>query len=459
MELPNKKLWAIYYKQIKKPQCLENIFVRGLYQCMPALLIYLQRRIKRKEYHTTAAFASDVEVVFSNAMSFNQDHTPIWEDALALRVCCMVLLVNTFADHPQDYFRQLMSDLPPPHNLPEYPSKITNKIKIKPPAAQASIPSEAANSKPDNATSTLRLRVPAAGAVKTSKPVPTPVVETKLPSTAVAVPSATTSTTSITLNTPVAPQPRPPIQHSVPPANQPSTKTSQSGSTAQPATFAYSHYSHFYQPPQPTPGPSATPAIPAKAAPAPSSSPAPVPINPSRQIKYVKVRIQPQGRLFWLDYREGVRTWVLRLASGESEIDVDDLVFLADEEEEGSSDEDEDDFKLEDENDVDTDGPTSSAKNGRTRKGRSSTRRSQKTTPTNMRTTRSAAAVAKSKVLEKKKEEKIEEVQLKLNGTVVNEKQEATRQWNINLSSGSNTLEVGEKGGLMWKVYIERLAD
>ena len=27
MELPNKKQWPIYYKTIKRPQCLENIFV------------------------------------------------------------------------------------------------------------------------------------------------------------------------------------------------------------------------------------------------------------------------------------------------------------------------------------------------------------------------------------------------------------------------------------------------
>lgn len=27
MELPNKKQWPIYYKTIKQPQCLENIFV------------------------------------------------------------------------------------------------------------------------------------------------------------------------------------------------------------------------------------------------------------------------------------------------------------------------------------------------------------------------------------------------------------------------------------------------
>jgi hypothetical protein len=49
--------------------------------------LYHQRKIKRKEYHTSAAFAADVELVFSNAMAFNQDHTVIWEDALALRVC------------------------------------------------------------------------------------------------------------------------------------------------------------------------------------------------------------------------------------------------------------------------------------------------------------------------------------------------------------------------------------
>lgn len=28
MELPSKKDWPMYYKQIKRPQCFENIFVR-----------------------------------------------------------------------------------------------------------------------------------------------------------------------------------------------------------------------------------------------------------------------------------------------------------------------------------------------------------------------------------------------------------------------------------------------
>jgi hypothetical protein len=27
LDLPDKKIWAIYYEIIKKPQCIENIFV------------------------------------------------------------------------------------------------------------------------------------------------------------------------------------------------------------------------------------------------------------------------------------------------------------------------------------------------------------------------------------------------------------------------------------------------
>lgn len=45
-----------------------------------------QKRLKRKEYHTSQEFANDVELVFSNALEFNQDHTEIWEDAIVLRV-------------------------------------------------------------------------------------------------------------------------------------------------------------------------------------------------------------------------------------------------------------------------------------------------------------------------------------------------------------------------------------
>lgn len=46
----------------------------------------LQKHLKRKEYHTSQDFANDVELVFSNALEFNQEHTEIWDDAMVLRV-------------------------------------------------------------------------------------------------------------------------------------------------------------------------------------------------------------------------------------------------------------------------------------------------------------------------------------------------------------------------------------
>lgn len=49
-----------------------------------------QKKLKRKEYHTPTDFANDVELVFSNALEFNQEHTDIWEDALVLRVRSLV---------------------------------------------------------------------------------------------------------------------------------------------------------------------------------------------------------------------------------------------------------------------------------------------------------------------------------------------------------------------------------
>lgn len=50
------------------------------------LTLRLQKHIERKEYKDSASFAADVELIFANAMTFNEDHTPIWEAALTLRV-------------------------------------------------------------------------------------------------------------------------------------------------------------------------------------------------------------------------------------------------------------------------------------------------------------------------------------------------------------------------------------
>ena len=166
------------------------------------------------------------------------------------------------------------------------------------------------------------------------------------------------------------------------------------------------------------------------------------------------MRVQPQGRSFWLDRREGVRTWAMRLVPGETGLNVDDLVFSGDDEgEESSEGDDEEELKQEEE---DEDDSTSSPKNGKTRNAKVAVRRSQRAAAMPTRTTRST--IAKNKIQAKKKEiEKVEEALLKLNGVVVKEKEDAARQWDIGIPVGSNILEVGEKGGLMWKVHIERV--
>lgn len=49
-------------------------------------LIHEQKKLKDKQYSGAAEFADDVELIFSNAMQFNQENTQIWFDAVTMRV-------------------------------------------------------------------------------------------------------------------------------------------------------------------------------------------------------------------------------------------------------------------------------------------------------------------------------------------------------------------------------------
>ena len=121
---------------------------------------------------------------------------------------------------------------------------------------------------------------------------------------------------------------------------------------------------------------------------------------------------------------------------------VADVSFLGDPEEESSGDEDGEHDENEDEMEVDV-----PVKNGRKKgkgKGKARVTRSSKASPSKVKTV-------------KKKVEKVGEVQLKVNGLVVKEQPEQPGEWNVHLPLGSNILEVGEVGGLIWKVYVERL--
>ena len=49
-------------------------------------------------------------------------------------------------------------------------------------------------------------------------------------------------------------------------------------------------------------------------------------------------------------------------------------------------------------------------------------------------------------------------ISVALNGTVVTGKEDHEGRWDTELRMGSNVLEVGEEGGMMWKMYLERVS-
>lgn len=135
----------------------------------------------------------------------------------------------------------------------------------------------------------------------------------------------------------------------------------------------------------------------------------------------------------------------------ETTVYVSNISFIGDEEDEESSDEEDDDMDM----DVDIEGGSVSPKNGRKKgKGRGRGR------PPKAATVAAKAAAAKAaKEAKKKTITKIGEIQLKLNKFAVKEQPEQTGEWSVYLPVGSNVIEVGEAGGMIWKVYAERLGD
>ncbi|KAF8492788.1 RSC complex protein [Russula emetica] len=272
MELPNKKIWAIYYKTIPRPMSFEKIY----------------KHLKRKEYSNVAQFAQDVELVFSNAMQFNEDHTPLWEAARQLK----------------EYFTKLMSDLPAPYAVPQYASKdpqrpSNGKIKLKVPPAHQSPPqtstSTTATSPPQPQTTSLMLKVPAkephAAQTRTVSPGP------------IAGPSTSSTSTAKTSSSANA---------QAPPATAQGGKSTTNNSPGQ---------SH-----------AVTEAATAEITRAPA-------------LRSVALTITPSDRRLALDARDGVRSWSLRLAPSERGLRVTDVRLFrsedSDDEDEGSEEEEE----------------------------------------------------------------------------------------------------------------------
>ncbi|KAG9094527.1 hypothetical protein FS749_012276 [Ceratobasidium sp. UAMH 11750] len=82
MDLVPRKEYPDYYQIIKKPICFNQIL----------------KRIK--SYSSPKAFMDDVELVFTNAITYNEDHSQIWEDAKILQATFHSLCSDWRAEYP-----------------------------------------------------------------------------------------------------------------------------------------------------------------------------------------------------------------------------------------------------------------------------------------------------------------------------------------------------------------------
>ncbi|KAI0334091.1 Bromodomain-containing protein [Cubamyces sp. BRFM 1775] len=440
MELPSRKQWPMYYQIIKKPQALENIF----------------KKLKRKEYHNPTDFANDVELVFSNALEFNQEHTQIWDDAVHLR----------------EYFRKLMADLPEPYTIPAYANagEHATKVKLKMPTA----PTQPIAAPTPTLPSSNKITVPGAYSASSTaqapirQSAPTASTQPHRPPTTIKSPPVTPAippTPTPAASTPAAvsqPARVPPIAPAPPTAAATSTvpKATHAGAL-QPATFTpaanpVSYYPNavYQQSLAPAVTPKGPPAI-APAVPAPTLAPtlAPIPTAPAVAarpspaanqdtfpLKHAVVTTLPLGRRLVLSHEEGVKTWAVRLSGVESSVILSDVTLLsrAEDGDESSGDEDHE-YKGTESKHEEEEGTTTSPKTKK--RGR----------PPRKRGKGSDAKKAKGKAAEAPGG-----VQVKLNSAVLKAKEEGV--WEVQLPPGLSIIEFGEKGGMVWKVYLDRAA-
>ncbi|CEL54321.1 polybromo 1 [Rhizoctonia solani AG-1 IB] len=114
MELVPKKDYPDYYRVIKKPIAFGPIL----------------KRIERKGYASPKVFMDDVELVFSNAVLYNEDHSQIWKDAMFLQT----MFRNICADWRAEYGYTDENNAPPAAGSA---GSTVPKLKLKVPATKS----------------------------------------------------------------------------------------------------------------------------------------------------------------------------------------------------------------------------------------------------------------------------------------------------------------------------------
>ena len=163
----------------------------------------------------------------------------------------------------------------------------------------------------------------------------------------------------------------------------------------------------------------------------------------------------PLYRRLVLDRADGVRTWALRLTGPEAFLVVSDVAFVSDGaagDGDGESSGDEAAAKKqeeEEEEEEEEEKPVVSSPSKR-RSGRSHKRGAKGSKGKAVATVRTRS---KGKVAA---DVPRGEVQVKLNGALMTSQDGGT--WEVPVGVGLSVLEVGERGGMVWRVHLDRVA-
>jgi hypothetical protein len=148
---------------------------------------------------------------------------------------------------------------------------------------------------------------------------------------------------------------------------------------------------------------------------------------------------KPEERRVELDHREGVRTWALRLGKNETSVLVTGIRFLTDEEDD-EEDEHRESEKEEEEEEEEEEVPEVRKRGRPAKKGKGKT----------------TSKPGKTSTKKQKTSPPEEEISVRINSSQISGNSETSGEWMVDVPLGSNSLEVSEKGGAVWKVYLDR---
>ena len=174
----------------------------------------------------------------------------------------------------------------------------------------------------------------------------------------------------------------------------------------------------------------------------------PTPLETSRPLRHVTILTQPLGRKLELDYREGVKTWSARLGAGETSVRVSGIRFLddMDEHSDGEPEKEHAEVERHEEEEEEEEEPPQEEKPVKRGRGR----------PRKKRTKAAESPNGKGKAAAKNAPVAEEETQVRLDSTVVSPSEDGV--WLFEIPVGLHVIEVGAKGGMTWRVYLDRIA-